>query len=100
MKKSENQKFYFKFSYLENPTITYLDIIYRINEQYDVENIAFNNMKYRIKKQNDYTRLKEDRLKHIELSGGKLWKCSHEYKSNDKKDYMFRLFRTKKLNIV
>jgi hypothetical protein len=42
LKKSENQKFYFKFSYLENPTLAYLDIIDRINEQYDVENIAFN----------------------------------------------------------
>ena len=85
---------------MENPTLIYLDIIYKLNEQYDVENIAFsekqfNNMKYRITKQNDYSRLKEDRLKLIELSGEKLWKCSHEYKSNDKKEYMFRLFGTK-----
>jgi hypothetical protein len=54
-------------------------------------------MKYRIKKQNDYARIKEDRLKQIELSDEKLWKCSHEYKSNDKKiiciDYL-------ELNIV
>ena len=68
MKKSENQKFYFEFSYLENPILVYLDIIYRINEQYDVENIAFRekqfySMKYRIKKQNDDIRLKEERLK-------------------------------------
>ena len=55
---------------MENPTLIYLDIIYKLNEQYDVENIAFsekqfNNMKYRIKKQNDYSRLKEDRLKNL-----------------------------------
>ena len=42
-------------------------------------------MKYQIKKQNDYARIKEDRLKQIELADEKLWKCSHEYKSNDKK---------------
>ena len=42
-------------------------------------------MKYRIKKQNDYARIKEDRLKQIELADEKLWKFSHEYKSNDKK---------------
>ena len=31
MKKSENQKYFFKYSYQENPNLTYLDIIYKIN---------------------------------------------------------------------
>ena len=94
---SENQKFFFKYSYIENPNLTYLDIVYKINEKFNVEKITFsekqfNNMKNRINKQKNYDRMKEERLKGLEVSGEKLWKCSHEYISFEKKDYMFRLF--------
>ena len=100
MKNPQNQKFFFKYSYIENPNLTYLDVIYKINDKYNVENISFsekqfNNMKFRINKQNNFNKIKEDRLKLLEVSGEKLWKCSHEYISVEKKDYMYRLFGTK-----
>lgn len=38
---SENQKFFFKYSYIENPNLTYLDIVYKINEKFNVEKITF-----------------------------------------------------------
>lgn len=43
-------------------------------------------MKYLIKMQNDYIKIKEERLKAIELKGEKLWKFIHEYISKDKKE--------------
>ena len=80
--------------------INYLDIIYQLNDKYNIDKIYFTekqfiNMKYRIKRQNEFNKVKEQRLKDLELAGERLWRCNLEYVSPEKKEYMFRLFRTK-----
>ena len=52
-------------------------------------------MKYRIKRPNKFNKVKEQRLKDLELAGERLWRCTLEYVSPEKKENMYRLFGTK-----
>ena len=62
---------------MEYPNITYLDIIYQLNDKYNLDKIYFAkkqfiNMKYRIKQQNEFNKVKEERLKSLEIGGERL----------------------------
>ena len=43
-------------------------------------------MKYRIKRQNEFNKVKEQRLKDLKLTGERLWRFTFEYVSPEKKN--------------
>ena len=93
-----NQKYFFKYKYIDYPNISYLDIIYQLNHKFNIDKIYFTekqfiNMKYMIKWQNEFNN-KRTKIKKFRL------RCTLEYASPEKKEYMYRLGTKESLKLL